>query len=68
MDAARLLPVAGALLFALPLIWSDAGTATGGLYVFGAWGALILAAFVLSRRLIAPAERDDNKDAQGKDR
>ncbi len=68
MDAARLLPVAGALLFALPLIWSDAGTATGGLYVFGAWGALILAAFVLSRRLIAPAESDDNEDAQGKDR
>lgn len=67
MDAARLLPVAGVLLFALPLIWSDAGTAIGGLYVFGAWGALILAAFVLSRRLIAPAARDDEDD-KGRDR
>ncbi len=55
-DAARLLPVLGAILFLLPVLWGpqetpDADTAAGGVYVFAVWGGLIVAAFLLSRRL-----------------
>ncbi len=55
-DAARVLPVIGALLLLMPLLWSLApgrviGTAGGGIYVFGVWAVLVIAAFVLSRRL-----------------
>jgi peptidoglycan/LPS O-acetylase OafA/YrhL len=55
-DAARVLPVLGALLFLVPLLWAPGethapDTAPGGLYVFLVWGGLILAAFLLSRRL-----------------
>lgn len=56
-DAARLLPILGAVLFALPVMWtgpagaSDASTARGGVYVFAAWAALIVAAALLSRGL-----------------
>jgi len=51
MDAARLMPVLGALLFAVPLLWpaaDDPGGAqpmpTSGaiLYIFTVWAALIL--------------------------
>lgn len=56
-DAARLLPAMGAALFLVPLLWGRSG-APGGvgnaaalLYVFGVWIALILVAFLLSRRL-----------------
>lgn len=48
MDAARLLPVMGALLFAVPLLWPRAGEA-GALatsdairYIFIVWALLIL--------------------------
>ncbi len=54
-DAARLLPILGAALLLLPLLWPDPGrpgapTNSGALlYVFGTWGGLIAAAFGLSR-------------------
>lgn len=56
LDAARLLPFAGAVLFALPVTWSGnpfrAGpTAAGGLYLFAVWAGLIVAAALFSRRL-----------------
>ena len=56
IDAVCLLPFFGAALFLVPLLWQAAGTGTGslagrGLYVFGAWAVLILAAFVLARRI-----------------
>lgn len=55
MDAARLLPVFGAVLVLLPAFWTPApGTAATGLYLFGLWCVLILAAFLLARGL-APA-------------
>jgi hypothetical protein len=55
-DAARLVPVVGALLFLVPLLWAPAETAAadtvpGGLYIFLVWAGLILAALLLSRRL-----------------
>jgi hypothetical protein len=60
-DAARLLPVLGAALLLMPLLWSGPGQGTPPsnagalLYLFGAWAGLILAAFVLSR-LLRPGE------------
>ena len=59
-DAALLLLVLGAVLFCVPLLWPQAGddgqSSAGALiYVFGAWAALIVCAFVLSRMLRAQA-------------
>ncbi len=59
IDALRLLPLAGTLLFLLPLLWSrdpdpSAGTpglAAQALYLFGVWAALALAAALLGRGL-----------------
>ncbi len=54
IDAVCLLPVFGAALFLVPLLWQAGGTgslAGRGLYLFGAWAMLILAAFVLARRI-----------------
>lgn len=55
-DAARLLPVLGAALFALPLLWrsgdgGSVGTAGTLLYIFAVWAGLILTAFLIARRL-----------------
>lgn len=55
-DAARLLPVAGCFLFALPILWSPADspepdTASGAIYLFAVWLVLIVAALVMARRL-----------------
>ena len=49
---ARLLPLFGALLFMLPLLWSGARTSTGVVYLFAVWAGLILAAVLLARRLM----------------
>ena len=56
MDAARLLPFAGVVLFLLPRLWGDAGdqgaaTAREAVYLFLVWGMLVLAAAGLSRLL-----------------
>jgi hypothetical protein len=58
MDAARILPVLGAILFLLPLLWEPQhtplpDTAAGGTYLFAVWGLMILAAALLARRLAA---------------
>lgn len=55
-DASRLLPVLGAALFALPLLWrseegASVGTAGTLLYIFAVWAGLILSAFLIARRL-----------------
>ncbi len=62
-DAARVLPVLGALLFMVPLLWAPQitpaqDTARGGLYIFAVWAGLILTAFALSRRIRSRASRD----------
>lgn len=56
MDAARLLPILGLFLLMLPLFWvaraePTMGTAGAGLYMFTVWLVLIVAAFVVARRL-----------------
>lgn len=75
-DAARVLPVLGTLLLLLPLLWAPqttpaTDTAAGGLYVFVVWGGLILAAFLLARRLGAesgpPGPREGDRTGGGED-
>ena len=55
MDAARLLPLLGVALFALPLLWPTSQDPAQGeavpmssavLYIFGAWAFLIALAFL----------------------
>jgi hypothetical protein len=71
MDAARILPVAGLVLFLLPALWmrSEApNTAGEAVYLFAVWAALIVAAGLIARPLRradaaraprAPAPRGD---------
>ncbi len=61
-DAARLLPWLGGFLFALPLLWTDARTTVGLLYLFAAWIVLIGLALVLSRRLARNEDRGVDPD------
>ena len=58
-DAARLLPVLGGFLFLLPILWAparsfDRDTAPDGIFLFLAWGGLILLAFIIARSLANP--------------
>ncbi|MCF1709517.1 hypothetical protein L0V05_11890 [Tabrizicola sp. J26] len=60
MDAARLLPILGAFLFLLPMLWSPMpgeqtgrSTAADGLYLFLAWAILIVLAALLGSRLVS---------------
>jgi len=53
-DAARLLPVAGGILFCVPLLWrggASGGTVAAIVYVFGLWALLVALSAVLSRHL-----------------
>ena len=68
MDAARLLPLIGLLLFLVPLLWTpdradSASTARSTIYVFAVWFGLIAGAFVLSRVLSGPAPGADGPEA-----
>ncbi|MFC2968735.1 hypothetical protein [Acidimangrovimonas pyrenivorans] len=62
MDAARLLPILGACLFLLPILWAPQpgeaprSTAHDGIYLFIAWAGLILAAVPMARALAPEAE------------
>lgn len=64
-DAARLLPVLGAFLVMVPLLWprgadGEAAEATSAaiVYLFGIWILLIVLAFALAR-LIDPRDTED---------
>ena len=51
-DAARLLPLTGAILFLLPVLWSeDARTAGGLIFLFSVWAVLIAAMALIANRL-----------------
>jgi hypothetical protein len=74
-DAARLLPVAGLILIFLPILWQPAATpegdtAAGWVYLFAVWAGLIVAAFLLSRRLMpGPGDaQDQDVPTDGPDR
>jgi hypothetical protein len=70
IDAIRLLPFVGLLLFFLPLLWaagvgSTALTSRGGIYIFLIWLVLIFAAAVSSRAVAREEARDDAEAADG---
>lgn len=68
VDAARMLSALGLVLVLLPMLWAPEpggirATSTDGLYLFGIWGALILAARLLAPGLDAALpDRPDPRD------
>ena len=72
IDAARLLPVLGLMLWLVPLLWGIGGrtvSASGaGIYIFAIWVLLILAAAVfavtLGRNSEAPRQIDPETAAE----
>ncbi|MGA1025877.1 MAG: hypothetical protein ACO37E_10615 [Lutimaribacter sp.] len=60
MDAARLMPILGATLWAVPLLWGDGGQGDAGarmsnsnamVYIFGVWVVLVGLTMWVSLRL-----------------
>jgi hypothetical protein len=67
-DAARLLPVVGAFLVWLPMLWGDGDirvTASDLIYLFAVWCALVLGAAALSPRLGDDKEADRGAEEDG---
>ncbi|MGX0977534.1 hypothetical protein ACSSVY_003267 [Roseovarius sp. MBR-51] len=65
-DAARMLPIAGAVLFSLPLLWEtrEVSTTDAMFYIFGLWIVLAVIAGVISTRLRPADTEDDPKGSQ----
>ncbi len=63
IDGARLLPILGAFLVFLPLLWAGGGTRNGIVYIFSVWIGLIFLAAFLSRRLAEPPNEPPNERA-----
>jgi hypothetical protein len=65
MDAARLLPFAGAGIFLLPVLWTGQWTMISGIaFIFGSWIVLIGCAGLLSRRLAPPLKGDAGDEGE----
>ncbi len=71
-DAARLLPLTGAILFCLPLVWkgSPEGASTVGamLFVFGLWVVLVVLSAVIARHLRADETEHPARDGAAEER
>jgi hypothetical protein len=67
MDAARFLPVVGAFLFMLPLLWGGGPTGGGIVYVFVVWFGLIVSAVLLSRPLRRSMSGGSETTKEGQD-
>ncbi|MDQ2091388.1 hypothetical protein [Marimonas arenosa] len=67
IDAIRLIPVLGALLWAIPLMWARGDTPSSAalLYLFGVWVVLVGGAALLTRALGGADWEDDNGGAPG---
>lgn len=66
MDAARILPVAGFVLFMLPVLWAQGeGTGIAGeaLYLFLVWAVLIVGAALIARALSQGAAPEASRAA-----
>jgi len=70
IDTARLLPLFGAVLFLVPILWETAGEggatarlAERGLYLFAVWAGLVAAAAGLARALGPGPEAPDGRGA-----
>ncbi|MCO0612151.1 hypothetical protein M8756_02430 [Lutimaribacter sp. EGI FJ00015] len=71
IDAARLLPVLGAVLFGLPLLWPRGAedavrTSSSILYVFGVWLILVCLAFVISRKVEDEGDGSTDTNDEGR--
>lgn len=64
MDAARFLPIVGAFLFLMPLIWTTGSTRRSMVYIFAIWIGLIFGAALLSRVLIREPKSDTAKPTE----
>lgn len=63
-DAARVLPIAGAVLWILPLIAAKPLTSTTGLYLFGVWFLMIIIAAAIAAHLKLDIEDNASPDPQ----
>ncbi|MCF7699820.1 DUF6611 family protein [Loktanella sp. M215] len=66
-DVARMLPVAGAVIWLLPLMWTRPAGQTGGMaaavvFVFAGWTLLIVLTAVVSRRIRVDSATDVSPD------
>lgn len=62
MDAARILPVVGGVLFAFPMLWpAEAETGEVLIYLICAWLVLIASAWALGR-VLSPLDKGDGGD------
>ncbi|MBU2361114.1 MAG: hypothetical protein KKB02_19630 [Alphaproteobacteria bacterium] len=66
-DVARMLPVAGAVIWLLPLMWTRPVGQTGGMaaavvFVFAGWTLLIVLTAVVSRRIRVDSATDVSPD------
>lgn len=58
-DAARVLPLVGAVLWVMPVMYVAPATSTTGLFIFGIWALLIILAAAISSRInLGPDEID----------
>ena len=68
-DAARLLPLAGGILFCVPLLWKVAedGARTVGvmIYVFALWVLLVAVSALVSRHLRHDEDTRDREEGSG---
>ncbi|WP_207768687.1 hypothetical protein [Pelagivirga sediminicola] len=72
VDAAAMLPILGALLFMLPLLWVGAGggaarTSIVMIYVFAVWTLLVVLSVVITRILGSATDtrREEDEAAEG---
>lgn len=68
IDAARILPILGAVLLIVPLLHPSTpdmprDTASDGLYLFGVWALLILGAWALAPGLKDPDPQSRHPDS-----
>lgn len=71
MDAARLMPIVGAVLFAVPLLWPEGGEAGATTmseaitYIFGLWAVLIGASVLFGLNIRKWADEWGGEGASG---
>jgi len=66
-DVARILPLVGVLLWAIPLLWPTDGaevatTGTAAQFIFVVWFVLIVACAIVSRRITNDVMEDEKPD------
>ncbi|MGI9394593.1 MAG: hypothetical protein ACR2OY_08095 [Boseongicola sp.] len=63
-DAAKLLPVVGAILLLMPILWGgSARTSSGLIFIFVVWAVLIAFIAMISRRLVQDIPEPESSDA-----